>query len=64
MKAFQIGLGTFVLTVVIASTSLAQQQFIHTVTAQDPYCNSTRTLLNVPENIPADLAGSNVAPRS
>jgi hypothetical protein len=64
MKALEIGLGTFVLTVVIASTSHAQQQFIHTVTAQHKYCNSTLPLLKVPENIPADLSGVDVAPRS
>lgn len=47
----------FSLVILIACTAYSQQEFVHTVTAQNKYCNSTCSLLNIPElnNNPAAI---------
>jgi len=49
MKALKIISGLFILIIATASANYAQQQFTHTVTARNRACNSTCTILDVPE---------------
>jgi hypothetical protein len=48
MKVLKIIPGLFILIILAASATYAQQQFIHTVTTQNKYCNSTCSLMDTP----------------
>lgn len=48
MKSLKIILGLFILIISTASATYAQQQFTHTVTTQNRYCNSACTLMDNP----------------
>ncbi|MDI1242465.1 MAG: hypothetical protein PSX80_11135 [bacterium] len=48
MKLFKIASVVFSLMLLVASTAQAQQQFTHTVTSKNKYCNSTCTILDIP----------------
>ncbi len=49
MKSLKIISWLFVLFIPTASAAYAQQQFTHTVTAKNKYCNSTCSIMDVPE---------------
>ncbi len=49
MKALKIFSGTVSLIILIASTAYSQKQFTHTVTAKNKYCNSSCSLIDIPE---------------
>ena len=48
MKTLKTILGLIVLIILTASATSAQQQFTHTVTAANKYCNSTCSLMDIP----------------
>ncbi len=48
-KTLKTNLGVLILIILSASAIFAQQQFTHTVTAKNKYCNSTCSLIDIPE---------------
>lgn len=49
MKTSKIILGLLILITLSALSAFAQQQFVHTVTAQNKSCNATCSVLDIPE---------------
>lgn len=49
MKPVKIISGLFILIILTASATYAQQQFTHTVTAKNKYCNATCSIMDVRE---------------